>query len=392
MERNIVMYCFNCGEQIQDNAKFCQFCGTKIDNQSLSNNEISVEKPSINYKKIEQDIQKGMRLYLQDVMNLEFSVNKLQKELLVAKEPIIIHDEWYFTEHFLLEKPIRVGFRDPMIIDVMGLSYSYRLNKYYYMFYDKRNFNQISYYTDFGEEEVNHEYGRPYVYPSWKGELTKEKRDQLCTIPIVKSSFFSGNQVTNASSTYWSNVCEDNNWDVSRFAHVQKAIGWFEEHLEKREEDYRKNLPTYEKTVQEIETELEGAKRLLKDLYSLNIIPTKYRNIGCAYFIYDYFSTSNSTLDSVFLHLDLDKIQSQLDEVINNQQDIILQQAVMISQNEAIIAQNRQLFDELSNINSNVNSNMNRINENISDMSQWTKIAALNAEACTWIGMANYLK
>lgn len=133
--------------------------------------------------------------------------------------------------------------------------------------------------------------------------------------------------------------------------------------------------------------------------FSINVIPSKYRNIGCAFFIYDYFYSSNTQLSAVFLHLDLDTIQSQLNTVIKNQQDSMLQQAIIISQNEEVIAQNKRLFEELSDMNKTVNRNLGNINANLSSInessietSQWAKIAALNTETCAWIGFSNFIK
>ena len=151
-------------------------------------------------------------------------------------------------------------------------------------------------------------------------------------------------------------------------------------------------MPIYNKQLEEIGKELEDAKRILTELYNLNIIPGKYRNIGCMYFIHDFFSTSDTPLNNIFFHLDLDKIQSQLDTVISNQQDIILQHAKIISQNEEIISQNRRLFDEVINMSNNIDSKLSSIEEANIETTKWAEIAALNAKACTWIGIANYIK
>ena len=80
--------------------------------------------------------------------------------------------------------------------------------------------------------------------------------------------------------------------------------------MRQREENYKRDLPGLKRKEQEIKQELEEAQKLRDELYGVNIIPSKFRNIGCAYFIYDFFSTSNTPLNNVFLHLDLDKIQS----------------------------------------------------------------------------------
>ena len=100
-------------------------------------------------------------------------------------------------------------------------------------------------------------------------------------------------------------------------------------------------------------------------------------------------------MNNVFLHLDLDKIQSQLAAVIKNQQKAILQQAVIISQNEEIIAQNQMVLDNLASIQNdtrNMNSRLNSIDANGIEAAEWARIAASHAETCAWFSVANYIK
>lgn len=385
------MFCFNCGKQIPDNSKFCSFCGTKIVNQSSNDENKGNSNSFIDYKNIEQDIRKGTLIYLHDILSLEFSINKLQNELKSVKTPMTIHDYWFFWKCYYLQHPIH-NKHFPADTKIF-LSYSYKLNRYYYAFGSGREFLGL---YDYNGNKVNHNYG---LYCGSE-VLDLKTRNKLCTLPVLKNSFFSGITVTNQDETYWPSwVIADNSYKLDCFADVKASIEQFEDLVKKRECDYQKQLPLYKEKIQNIEKELEDADRILKDLYSLNIIPAKYRNIGCAYFIYDFFSTSNTPLDTVFLHLDLNQIQSQLNQIINNQQDIILQQAIIISQNEEIIAQNQQLFNELSNMNKSVSSSLNSITSNLdsinkssAETSQWAKMAALNAETCAWLGIANYLK
>ena len=92
-------------------------------------------------------------------------------------------------------------------------------------------------------------------------------------------------------------------------------------------------------------------------------------------------------LNNVFLHLDLDKIQSELDTVINNQRDSVLQEAIIISQNDEIISQNQKVFNELSDMN----TTLDNIRESDIETSKWARIAALSADTCAWISLANYI-
>ena len=389
------MYCSQCGKQIPDNSKFCSFCGTRVYSHSSNDEQISVEKPFADQLKLEQNVRKGTLVYLHDVLSMEFSVNKLERALRMKQTSIDIHDNWFFWKRFLFKCPIKGLYRNEFDPPKIGLylSYSYRLNKYYYMFDE----GDTPYFTDINGNRVKHQFGNP-CHSSFvlNGEiLDQKKRDRLCTPPVLEKKIFSGNYViTNSDSTYWRSVEEvvANRDQLEVFAQVKPIIEQFEMMVRDREKRYQEGLPSLKAEIAGISKELSDAKSLLSNLYGVNMIPAKYRNIGCAYFIHDFFSTSTVPLNNVFLHLDLDKIQSQLDTVIKNQRDIILQQAIIISQNEEMIGQNQKLFKELSDMNKTVNATLDSIQERSNETSEWARIAALNAETCAWISFANYIK
>ena len=387
------MYCSQCGKQIADTSKFCSFCGARVDNCSEIDERVFTEKSFVDQRKLEQDVRKGTLIYLHDVLSMEFSVNTLEHALRMKLSSISIHDDCFFWERFLFKHPIK-GFFDIFSQEFSSpeiglyLSYSYRLNKYYYMFDE----GDTPYFTDIYGNRVNHSLGNPCHGTS---ELDQNKRDRLCTPPILEKKLFSNKYVlANKESTYWRSLEHviSNKDQLEVFAQVKPIIEQFEIMVSEREKRYQEGLPRLKAEIASISKELSEAKRIREDLYNMNIIPGKFRSIGCAYFIYDFFSTSNVPLDNVFLHLDLDKIQSQLDTVIKNQSDIILQQAIIISQNEEIISQNQQLFKELSDMNRSVNTTLSSIQESSNETSEWARIAALNAEACAWISLANYIK
>lgn len=253
---------------------------------------------------------------------------------------------------------------------------------------------ETPYFTDINGNRVNHQLGNPCN--NYYGDVLDAKmRARLCTPPILEKKLFSGSHIiTNSDSTYWRSVEQvvNNKDQLEVFSQVKSCIERFEMMVRDREKRYQEGLPGLKAEIAAISKELSDAKRILNDLYEVNMIPTKYRNIGCAYFIYDFFSTSNVPLNNVFLHLDLDKIQSQLDTVIKNQRDIILQQAIIISQNKEIIAQNQELFEELSDMNKTMHDDLGSIRQSSDETSEWARIAALNAEACAWIGFANYIR
>lgn len=129
-----------------------------------------------------------------------------------------------------------------------------------------------------------------------------------------------------------------------------------------------------------VKSEYDKSEELLNNAYSLNIIPKQFRNIYAIYYLYDFITTSDTSLSTALLHCDLNEIKQKLDTVIKQQQKIIINQAVMVAQNQTIIKQNTEKLHKLASIE-----------QNTERAAQYSQIAANNAEACAWIGIANYI-
>lgn len=99
------------------------------------------------------------------------------------------------------------------------------------------------------------------------------------------------------------------------------------------------------------------------------------------YYLNDFIQTSNESLSTALLHFDLNEIKQKLDTVIEQQEEIIINQAIIQAQNEQMIKQNTNMLNSLASIEGNTHM-----------ASQYAEIAANNAEACAWIGVANYIK
>lgn len=253
---------------------------------------------------------------------------------------------------------------------------------------------KVCLYDDMGNE-VNHQYGKPGG--GWMITLDQETRKKLFTLPVTKKKWFSEfPTLVNKDEVYWSlHIIHSTNYCMEAFAQFKSIIEDFETQVQNNELYYQKQLPITRGKIKRIEYDLSKAEKILNDLYNVDIIPKKYRNLGCVYFIYDFYASSNTPLDNIFLHVDLDKIQLQLNTVIHNQQKTILQQATMIAQNKEMLSQNQRLFNKLSDMQrdtANMNRKLERIQEGGNETSKWTRLAALNSEVCAWISIANYLK
>lgn len=381
------MYCSKCGKLIPEDANFCSYCGAKTA-AGFSGASPSAESSPEEHEKLARDARKGTLVYLHDILSMEFCVHRLEQEWKLEKRKMVIHDYWFFWKEYRLSPPIRQSQFAPF--ERLVLSYSYRLNQYYFAFLDRSDDIQ---FFDYQGNFVNHKYGKPCCGSS---ELDPVTRKKLMTLPQIKNKLFSGPVITNSDDLWWGNWnVAANDYRSEPFAQVKTIIEQFEHAVSVREQEYQARLPALQKKMAGLEKEIAEAKGILQKLYDVNVIPAKFRNLGCVYFIHEFYSTSNSALSSVFLHLDLDKIQSQLNTVIQNQQKSILQQAVLIAQNEEILAQNQRLFEELSHMRADtgrIQAQLGEIRDSSIETGQWAKIAAGNAEACAWIGLANYLK
>lgn len=132
---------------------------------------------------------------------------------------------------------------------------------------------------------------------------------------------------------------------------------------------------------QAIYDEYLAANQLLANAYSVDIIPSQFRNIYAVYYIYDFISTSNESFSNALMHCDLDVIKCKLDAIIANQETIILNQAIIMAQNDELMEQNKQHMKHLASIEQNQVIAI-----------KYTQIAANNAEACAWIAAANYIR
>lgn len=87
------------------------------------------------------------------------------------------------------------------------------------------------------------------------------------------------------------------------------------------------------------------------------------------------------SFEVALLHYNLEEIKTKLDTVIERQKEMIINQERMIAQNKEILKQNQDLLGRLAMIENNTYY-----------ASQYAEIAANNAKACAWFGMANFMR
>jgi hypothetical protein len=131
--------------------------------------------------------------------------------------------------------------------------------------------------------------------------------------------------------------------------------------------------------------ELQNIGNLLRDAYSLNILPIQYRNLPAVYYIYDSMSTSQASLEDTLMHEHMEngiqRIMNQLDIIIaQNEERILLERSIEANTREA--ADNtRQMLES-----------MERTEQNTWEAAQAARIAAQYSEINAFFSTATYLE
>ena len=141
----------------------------------------------------------------------------------------------------------------------------------------------------------------------------------------------------------------------------------------------------WEARCQFFDEEYKKVNALLKANYDLNIIPSQYRNIASIYYIYDYMSTSNASLEETLIHEHMEngiqRIVERLDYVINLNYEIVIQNRRIEATNQQILQTNKEMLKQLENIE-----------EQAYIATQYAELSANYSEATAYFSLANYLK
>ena len=133
------------------------------------------------------------------------------------------------------------------------------------------------------------------------------------------------------------------------------------------------------------EVEYSKIEHLLNAYYSMNILANPYRNLASVYYIYDYMSSSNASLEETLFH----------EHMENGIQRILSKLDTIISQNNTIILQNRQIeatSKEILRVNTNMLEKLQAIETNTETASQYAELASNYAAANAFFSAAQYLK
>lgn len=394
------MFCRFCGKEISDDSLFCQYCGNNLGSEnSLISTSTSTNALDVVIGKEAE--RKGVSIYINQLLQFESIVQKLKSDATELENKIqekqsnlgwkTYPHSMLFTKYdnplrfhagnFILEIPSQNGAFGFHYVDssVRAFVYSCIPTQAYegtYLWWDISNAAKKDWFSkdivDVVEKKQLVFFKTHYTVPSnciWN-----------CMVnPVVFGQEIFGSQ-------------------RNLFANPQVARNlWLSDY-----DDFLKNKDTLidsqteeisvlTKQLDDIKSKTNEASDILVNLYSVNLIPSKARNIESMYYICDYFDTSNESLSSILFHLDFDEIKAKFETVVKNQQQAIINQAILISQNDELIRQNESCLFALSDLSEQVSNKLSDIESKVTSTANWTKIAANNAEACAWIGAANYL-
>ena len=94
--------------------------------------------------------------------------------------------------------------------------------------------------------------------------------------------------------------------------------------------------------------------QILSQSYSINIVPSPFRNVDGMCYLYDYLSTSRESLESALLNFNMNRLNINMQQMIQTQCDMLLQQYITNARLGEVKSQNSALLDKLSAVERNM--------------------------------------
>lgn len=326
------MFCQNCGCSLSDNINFCPKCGSKTENLSIQKEDKLFQHEDTSQAEMNRDV---IIQYLYDVRSLEVARKK-------------IHDNMESVKAYSNSLGISQSFQKPILDTESQIG-------------DIAMCVILSLIA--GSVVIGIGWFLSWLFDSDALLILGILVGIIAIIGGICYFAYSQHQ-ENTNHDY--QIIEYNNRIASDKKRVEQEL------LEKAQ---------LEDALIDMKKEFQTAENLLEQAYSVNILPMQFRNIYAVYYLYDYLSTSFETLRDALLQCNLDEIKQKLNTVIEQQQEIILNQAIMISQMAELQAQNQEMLYHAA-----------ATEQNTALAAQYAQIAANNAEACAWIGVAQYIK
>ena len=156
--------------------------------------------------------------------------------------------------------------------------------------------------------------------------------------------------------------------------------------LENRYEMNQKRIPSICETISELNKERVKLNEVIHRVYQANIIPSYYRNIYVAVYLYDYFSTGRSNdIDMALSLFVLEQIKDRLDTIIEQQQEVILNQRIIMANQQQEAEERREHYEYMK-------KKADQIANSAEEHSQYLAMIESNTAATAYFAAASYFK
>ncbi len=180
-------------------------------------------------------------------------------------------------------------------------------------------------------------------------------------------------------------VEQHNQQEMERLTNVVPGI------VKEKRKIQQKNMSGNLPTEQHLKEELEKVKTLLQEAYALNILASAYRNVASVYYIYEYMSTSQASLEETLIHEHMEngikRIESKLDMIIEQNEELIFSMRQVEANTERTVEQTKEM---LSVLQKNLESQQ-RTEQSTLEATQYAAISANYSKTTAFFAMADYL-
>lgn len=188
----------------------------------------------------------------------------------------------------------------------------------------------------------------------------------------------------------WFSYTSTNDKNEEKKAKYKTAMDKYNKEFQKIQSENKHlrehELPAVQAKLRVSLREKKKVERLLVEMYDVNIIPSRYRDIYVAIYLYDWFSTSQADdLDMALSMFVLEEIKDKLDTIIANQAEIILNQCM-------ILANQQKSFEQQHQYNQMMQSKLNRIAASNEERNIYLSMIESNTAATAYFAAADYIR
>lgn len=157
------------------------------------------------------------------------------------------------------------------------------------------------------------------------------------------------------------------------------------ERLEENEPEVRKIKAYWEKRSKYLKEQYDTVCRLLDSYYRLNLIAKPYRNLASLIYLYDFMSTSHSTLSEAQYHAHIEegikKVEEKLDVVVKQKEKNVFYQRISEAHDRAVVSQHKRMIESLRA------TDRNNIN-----VDEYARLSDNYTQTVEFFGKAEYLE